>query len=64
MNIALWLARTAERYPQQAAIAHGTDVWCDYGEFARRAARTASWLHAQGVQPGDRVVLFLYNTPE
>ena len=37
MNIALWLARTAERYPQQAAIAHGTDVWCDYAQFAERA---------------------------
>ena len=64
MNIALWLARSAERYPQQAAIAHGVEPWCDYAEFARRAARTASWLHAQGVQPGDRVMLFLYNTPE
>ncbi|WP_300711608.1 AMP-binding protein [Limnohabitans sp.] len=64
MNIALWLARSAERYPAQAAIAHGTEVWCDYAEFARRAARTASWLQAQGVQPGDRVVLFLYNAPE
>jgi long-chain acyl-CoA synthetase len=51
MNIALWLARTAERYPQQAAIAHGTDVWCDYAEFARRAARTASWLHAKVCSP-------------
>ena len=40
MNIALWLARSAERYPQQAAIAHGTEVWCDYAEFAHRAART------------------------
>jgi long-chain acyl-CoA synthetase len=64
MNIALWLARSAERYPEQAAIAHGVDSWCDYAEFARRAARTASWLHAQGVQPGDRVILFLHNTPE
>lgn len=64
MNIALWLARSAERYPQQAAIAHGTEIWCDYAEFARRAARTASWLHTQGVQPGDRVMLFLYNSPE
>jgi long-chain acyl-CoA synthetase len=64
MNIALWLARSAERYPHQAAIAHGTEVWCDYAEFAHRAARTASWLQAQGVQPGDRVVLFLYNAPE
>jgi long-chain acyl-CoA synthetase len=64
MNIALWLARSAERYPQQAAIAHGTEVWCDYAEFARRAARTAHWLHSQGVQPGDRVVLFMHNAPE
>ncbi len=64
MNIALWLARSAERYPQQAAIAHGTEVWCDYAEFARRAARTADWLRTQGVQPGDRVVLFMHNAPE
>lgn len=64
MNIASWLARSAERYPQQAAIAHGTDLWCNYAEFARRAARTAHWLRAQGVQPGDRVVLFMHNTPE
>jgi long-chain acyl-CoA synthetase len=64
MNIALWLARSAERYPQQAAIAHGTEAWCDYAEFARRAARTAHWLHRQGVQPGDRVMLFMHNAPE
>ena len=64
MNIALWLARSAERYPQQAAIAHGTEVWCDYAEFAHRAARTAHWLHSQGVQPGDRVMLFMHNAPE
>ena len=64
MNIALWLARSAERYPQQAAIAHGTQVWCNYAQFAQRAARTARWLHDQGVQPGDRVMLFLYNSPD
>jgi len=64
MNIALWLARSAERYPQQAAIAHGTEVWCDYAEFAPRAARTAHWLRTQGGQPGDRVVLFMHNAPE
>lgn len=64
MNIALWLARSAERYPHQAAIAHGTELWCDYAEFARRAARTAHWLHSQGVQSGDRVMLFIHNAPE
>ncbi len=64
MNIALWLSRSAERYPQQPAIAHGTEVWCDYAEMARRAARTAQWLQTQGVQPGERVVLFMGNAPE
>ena len=63
MNLATWLARSAERYPEQAAIAHGTEVWCDYAEFARRAARTAYWLRAQGVRPGDRVALFMRNAP-
>jgi acyl-CoA synthetase (AMP-forming)/AMP-acid ligase II len=63
MNLALWLARSAERYPDQAAIAHGTEPWCDYAEFARRAARTAHWLRTQGVQAGDRVALFMANAP-
>ncbi len=64
MNLALWLARSAERHPQQPAIAHGAEVWCDYAEFARRAARTAHWLRAQGVQAGDRVVIFMPNQPD
>jgi acyl-CoA synthetase (AMP-forming)/AMP-acid ligase II len=63
MNLATWLARSAERYPEQAAIAHGTELWCDYAEFARRAGRTAHWLQAQGVRPGDRVALFMRNAP-
>lgn len=64
MNLALWLQRSAQTFPDTPAIAHGTTVWCDYAEFAARAACTASWLQAQGVQPGDRVALFLYNCPE
>jgi long-chain acyl-CoA synthetase len=63
MNIATWLERTALAHPERPAIAHGTRLWCDYAGFARRAARTATWLQHQGVQPGDRVMLFLYNTP-
>ena len=41
MNIALWLARSAERYPQQAAIAHGTQV----------CATTRNLLNALRVRP-------------
>lgn len=64
MNLALWLQRSAQTFPEKPAIAHGTAVWCDYAGFAERAARTAGWLQAQGVQPGDRVALFMYNSPE
>lgn len=64
MNLALWLQRSAQTFAQAPAIAHGTDVWCDYAGFAQRAERTASWLQAQGVQAGDRVALFMYNCPE
>ena len=64
MNLAHWLQRSAHTHPETPAIAHGTEVWCDYAGFAERAARTASWLQAQGVEPGDRVALFMYNCPE
>jgi long-chain acyl-CoA synthetase len=64
MNLALWLQRTAQSHPGQPAIAHGRSVWCDYAGFAERAARTAQWLQMQGVQPGDRVALFMYNCPD
>ncbi|HAU57151.1 MAG TPA: AMP-dependent synthetase [Comamonadaceae bacterium] len=63
MNLAVWLQRSAQAYPDRPAIAHGVDVWCDYAGFSRRAARTATWLQAQGVQAGDRVALFMYNGP-
>jgi len=34
-----------------------------YGELARRAARTAAFLHERGVRPGDRVAVLARNTP-
>jgi long-chain acyl-CoA synthetase len=63
MNLAHWLQRSALTHPDDLAIAHGNQPWCTYTEFAERAARTASWLQAQGVQAGDRVALFMYNAP-
>lgn len=64
MNIAHWLQRTALQHPERPAIAHGIDIWCDYRGLAMRAARGATWLRSQGVAPGDRVGIFLVNTPE
>ncbi len=64
MNIANWLQRTAQQYPDRPAIAHGREVLWDYRGFAASAARCATWLKSQGLQPGDRVALFMYNCPE
>jgi long-chain acyl-CoA synthetase len=64
MNVALWLARAAQRFGASTAIGHGRDTWCSYREFARRAAALAGWLHAQGIAPGDRVALFAPNSPQ
>lgn len=64
MNLAHWLQRSAQTYPDAPAVAHGTEVWCNYAGFAERAARTAGWLRSQGVKPGDRMALFMVNCPE
>jgi len=64
MNLALWLARSAQRYGDRTAVGRGRQAWCSYAELARRAAQLAAWLHGQGVAPGDRVGLFLTNRPE
>jgi len=64
MNLALWLARSAQRHGARTAIGHGRERWCSYAELAQRAASLAAWLQAQHVTPGDRVGLFLPNRPE
>jgi long-chain acyl-CoA synthetase len=64
MNLALWLHRSAQRLGERTAIGLGLERWCSYAQFARRAAALSTWLHGQGVQPGDRVGLFQGNRPE
>src|SRR5262245_38101849 len=64
MNLAHWLERSAQRDGARTAIGHGLQRWCSYAELARRAAAVAAWLHDQGVEPGDRVGLFVANRPE
>lgn len=39
-------------------------TWFCYGDMHSMASRVASGLHELGVQPGDRVALFLANSPE
>jgi long-chain acyl-CoA synthetase len=64
MNLALWLARSAQRHGARTAIGLGVQPWCTYGELARRASTLAAWLCGHGIVPGDRVGLFLTNQPD
>ncbi|MFK7834943.1 MAG: class I adenylate-forming enzyme family protein [Sulfitobacter sp.] len=63
MNLAHWLLRAADRWPERPALFAGTDVVADYARFAREACSVAGWLVAQGIAPGDRVAIYSKNTP-
>ncbi|MES9541474.1 AMP-binding protein [Actinomadura sp. NPDC000600] len=64
MNIAEWLAATARRMPDAPALVSGERVVSDYAGFAAAAASVARWLvDEHGIRPGDRVGLYLANSP-
>ena len=64
MNLADWLVRRARQTPEAPALFHGDQMVADYAGFHQRATRVAGWLSQQGVGPGDRVALFMKNTPD
>ena len=64
MNIALWLARQAAHAPEKTALFLGTQPVASYGRFHEAAQAVAHNLQDNGVLPGDRVALFMKNTPE
>jgi len=64
MTIAQWLQATAEAHPARPALYLGHDLVEDYAGFHAAAARVAAALVGMGVTPGDRVALFLKNTPD
>ena len=64
MNIGFWLHRRAQTHGNDPALFLGRELVADYAGFHRRAAQVAAWLMAQGVQPGDRVAIFMKNCPD
>ena len=46
----------AQRYPERTALTINDDT-LTHGELDRRSARVGGWLRAQGLDPGERVVL-------
>lgn len=64
MNLAHWLERRAALSPQWPALFSGRTCVADYGTFWADALSVAGWLAEQGVQPGDRVAIFMKNIPD
>ena len=63
MSLSHLLLRQAMLEPGRDAIFDGTRPWATYGQWAQRCAGLAQRLRAAGLQPGDRVVLFMRNHP-
>ena len=63
MNLAHLLQRIARMDPQRPAIYSGSRQLATYAQWAARSARLARRLQGLGLQPGDRVALFMHNHP-
>lgn len=58
MNIAEILQQQAHRFPKQPAIIDSNDQVITFGELNQVANRTARFLQAAGVKPGDGILVF------
>ncbi len=62
MNLGQMLAQTAAQTPDKTAIIFH-DQRTSYRDFDERANQVANGLIQLGVQPGDRVALYIHNLP-
>jgi fatty-acyl-CoA synthase len=63
MNIAWWVKRWSELHPHKTAIIfEGNRI--SYLDLHRKISCGCCWLHALGIEKGDRVAVMLGNCPE
>ena len=63
MNLAHLLLRQACMVGDRPAIFFGATPWATYSQWAQRSAGLAARFRSLGLQPGDRVLLFMRNHP-
>jgi long-chain acyl-CoA synthetase len=61
LNLAHLLQRQARMAPERPAIFLGTQMVATHGQWAKRCQHLAAQFQAAGLQPGDRVALFMRN---
>ena len=65
MNLACLLERAGRTFPDQPAVAHGQQILWTYRELAYRVSALGWALgNSLGLEAGDRVALFMRNSPE
>lgn len=63
MRVEEFLRRTADAFPHRAAIHFYSTTWT-FKELRERVERVAGRFRAMGIQPGDRALFVLPNSPE
>ena len=63
MNLAHLLLRMARQHPNRPALFHGTQCVATYAQWAQRCAHLVKQFERAGLQPGDRLALFMHNHP-
>jgi long-chain acyl-CoA synthetase len=63
MSLAHLLARQARAAADRTAILDGTRPWATHAQWAARSAGLALRMRDAGLQPGERVVVFMRNHP-
>jgi acyl-CoA synthetase (AMP-forming)/AMP-acid ligase II len=63
LSLASLLFDVARRQPEMPAVTDGGTTW-SYAQFAARIGAIGGGLHAAGLAPGDRVVLWMENCAE
>ena len=63
MNIVEWLLRRGRLAPQAPAVYLGDELLRDYGELSRRTLGLARALIRRGIRDGDRIGIWMHNTP-
>jgi acyl-CoA synthetase (AMP-forming)/AMP-acid ligase II len=65
MNVAIWLQRTAQLYPDRAALYSGDRLTATYSALGEQTCRLAGGLTEKlNLQPGDRVAIYMPNSPD
>lgn len=64
MNISNWLQAAARTSPDAPALLTGARVDYTYGRFAKTVQAVAGYLKSRGIEPGDRVCLYMANCVE